>query len=386
MYKKDLFYTAMNQLWKVVAGPLVLLFIPLYLSPIEQGYWYTFTSIAALGVFADLGFSTIILQFAAHEFAYLDFNENREFVGDQTHLWRLSSFFRFSLKWLCRVIFVVFPLILLGGYLFLETKEEAVYWQIPWVIYAVASAGVFFYSSLLYFFEGCNSVGLVQNIRLKISIGTSTAMLLGLYFRFDLFALSLSLAVSMFVGFFLLVKTFMRPMRQLLQLSAIQCYDWWPEFSALIWRYAISWSSGFFIFQLFTPLAFKFHGAVFAGQVGISMAMWTAGFNIAMTWITAVIPRLNILVAERDWIGLDSLFGKSIWRSLCTMLVGGCMFFVLYFIFSDKVMFFQRLLSLSGLVILFLCWIFQLLINGLAVYLRAHKKEPLMMISFVSAI
>ena len=73
---KDLVNTAINQLYRLVSGPLMLLFIPLYLTQEEQGYWYTFSSVAALAVFADLGFSHIILQFSAYEFAFLKFNNN----------------------------------------------------------------------------------------------------------------------------------------------------------------------------------------------------------------------------------------------------------------------------------------------------------------------
>ena len=63
MFNKDLLYTLLNQLWRIISGPLILLFIPLYLTPMEQGYWYTFISIGALGLFADLGFSNIVLIF-----------------------------------------------------------------------------------------------------------------------------------------------------------------------------------------------------------------------------------------------------------------------------------------------------------------------------------
>jgi hypothetical protein len=93
---KDLINTAINQLYRLISGPLMLLFIPLYLTQIEQGYWYTFTSVAALAVFADLGFSNIILQFAAHEFAFLKFNSDETISGDEIHLRKLADFFRFS--------------------------------------------------------------------------------------------------------------------------------------------------------------------------------------------------------------------------------------------------------------------------------------------------
>lgn len=58
----------------------------------------------------------------------------------------------------------------------------------------------------------------------------------------------------------------------------------------------------------FTPL--KFHSPIFAGKVGLSIAAWTAGSNIALTWITAITPKINMLIAEHKWNDLDRIFHK----------------------------------------------------------------------------
>lgn len=116
MADRDMLHTLLNQLWRVAAGPVLLLCIPLFLTSVEQGYWYTFTSLAALAVFADLGFSTIILQFAAHEFTHLSFDKKGEVCGDSQAL---------------------------------------------------------FNAALLSFFEGCNSVARVQRIRMVIAMANS---------------------------------------------------------------------------------------------------------------------------------------------------------------------------------------------------------------------
>src|SRR5271157_1679602 len=96
---KDFIATAFNQFWTVLSGPLLLILIPTFLSPEVQGYWFTFSSLIALSVFADLGFSFILLQFSAHEFAYLNFESNTSITGDESHLIHLASLFRFALKW-----------------------------------------------------------------------------------------------------------------------------------------------------------------------------------------------------------------------------------------------------------------------------------------------
>lgn len=385
MADRDMLHTLLNQLWRVAAGPVLLLCIPLFLTSVEQGYWYTFTSIAALAVFADLGFSTIVLQFAAHEFTHLSFDKNGEVCGDRQALWRLASFFRFCLRWLIKMIIIVFPVIVAGGWVFLQMKSNDVAWQGAWLTYSVMSAVSFFNAALLSFFEGCNSVARVQRIRMVIVIANSGIMILGLLADMRLWSLACGMGISVIIGLSLLWSSFGVSMKYLWQISAHGIYDWWPEFSGLMWRYAISWGSGYFIFQMFVPLAFAFIGADFAGMAGMSIAACTAGFNISFAWITSVVPRINMLIEAKQWKELDNLFFQRCTASLVTMLSGGCLFFILYFLYSD-IRIFQRMLPPVCMVILFLCWLCQVWVNGIAVYLRGHKEEPLMKLSMVSAV
>jgi len=48
-----------------------------FLTPSEQGYYYTFNSLVALQIVFELGFSFVILQLAAHERAQLSFLPGR---------------------------------------------------------------------------------------------------------------------------------------------------------------------------------------------------------------------------------------------------------------------------------------------------------------------
>jgi hypothetical protein len=115
---KDLASTLVNQLWRLVSGPVTLLLIPLFLSPEQQGYWYLFGSLSALSIFADLGFSNIILQFSAHEFAFLNFTDSGVLAGEDIYLKKLGSFLRFTVKWLATICAIVFPVIFVVGVIF----------------------------------------------------------------------------------------------------------------------------------------------------------------------------------------------------------------------------------------------------------------------------
>lgn len=385
---QDVLSTFMNQAWRIISGPAILLLIPLYLSMEEQGCWYTFTSLAALSVFADLGFGAIVLQFVAHEFTRLRFMESGFIGGSEEQVRRLASFFRFAVRWGVRAVMVAFPLISVGGYFFLfrQLHDSALEWQWGWLLYSCTSGIIFFNNILLTFFEGCNSVAKLQGIRFRMAIASSATMIGCLVLDAGLYALIASGLVSAVSGAFFLYKYFRKSMVQLWKASRSHRYNWWPEFSSLMWRYALSWCSGYFGLWAYTPIAFYFWGPEAAGKVGLSMAMWTAGLGIASCWLTAVVPRMNMLIEEKSWEQLDSLFRKSFWRTLATMAAGGVGFLAVYTATRDLIPIWDRILSPAGMAILFFCWLGQLVINDWATYLRAHKKEPLVVYSISSSI
>src|SRR5574341_2519934 len=121
----DVFFTSLNQFWKLISGLVTMVLIPLFLTKEAQGYWFTIMSLAALVMLADLGFSTIITQFAAHEFAFLRLDD-QGITGSEQHLNRLSTFFVFSVKWALGVLLIAFPVITLIGFIVLSQKDGTI--------------------------------------------------------------------------------------------------------------------------------------------------------------------------------------------------------------------------------------------------------------------
>lgn len=385
---KDILSTFINQGWKLVSGPMTLLMIPLYLTGTEQGCWYTFTSLAALSIFADLGFGAIVLQFAAHEFANLHFKPDGFIGGSAKSRKRLASFFKFTVKWGSTATVLVFPVISIGGYFFLQQQLQTASfnWQWGWILYSCLSGVVFFNNILLTFFEGCDSVAKLQGIRFRMAVASSGTILLGLFAGAGIYTLVASGIVNACSGGFFLYKNFKKASYQLWRTSCLTQYNWWAEFSSLMWRYAISWCSGYWGLYAYTPIVFYYWGPIEAGKVGLSIAMWTAGLGIANCWMAAVVPRLNMLIENKNWEELDRLFQKSFYRTIITMVVGGIGFLLLYAMTDGMMLLWERILRISGMTILFFCWLGQLVINDWATYLRAHKKEPLVVYSVISAL
>ncbi len=378
-------FTGLNQFWKLISGLVTLVLVPLFLTKETQGYWFTIMSLAALVMLADLGFSTIITQFAAHEFAFLRFDDN-EIRGSEQHLNRLSSFFVFSTKWALGLLFIAFPIISVIGYLLLSQKHETVKWVLPWFVYLLGASLTFFNNSILCFFEGCNLVAPIQRIRVVISIITFIMMWLGLVLNLSLHALSISLLLSALTGSYIVWRGFGHHIRAFLHISQKHAYSWKKNFIKLQWRYAISWASGYFIFQMYTPVMFHFYGPVEAGKVGLSITLWIAVFSISNSWIYAIIPTVNIHISQKKWKELDALFYKHLLLASITFLIGALTVFVVISIFRGRLEIINRLSDNTSLLFLGIAWFLQIIVSSLSVYLRSHKKEPLMVPSLVSAV
>ena len=391
-----------NNVWMIVKGPVTMIFILIFLTPAVQGYWYTFISLAALSTFADLGFTMIVGQFSAHEYAHLKINEKGLLEGDKYHLERIISLFRFILKWAGVVLLIAFPLIGGVGIAVLNVPsgkpEEAMLlkeWIIPWLLYILCSGLNFFASIILSFFEGCNQIGKIQRNRLIGNIvGTLSTWLL-LFLRFSLYTLAFSAILGVVINFTLLFWRFHKPLKQMLKQKLENQYKWLNSFMSLIWKYALSWVSGYFIFQIYTPLARMKYGEIAAGQVGITITLIQACFAIANVWVFVATPKMNMAASEGDWAGMDGLLKKNTLFSVATYFIGAFCIIGGYLLFINPLKDVYILNKLSDLLHRFLgvmpmcfllgAFLLQVPIGSIATYGRAHKREPFMIPSVVSA-
>jgi len=132
-------------------------------------------------------------------------------------------------------------------------------------------------------------------------------MVVTLYLDFNIYALGLSILANVLMSTVNLLYYFRKTIYQLLYISKHNCYDWWPEFSALIWRYGISWSSGYFIFQIFTPIAFYFHGAVFSwhGRAFMFTAKSGTGKSTQLkNWLQLYGDEINIINGDKPILAI----------------------------------------------------------------------------------
>jgi O-antigen/teichoic acid export membrane protein len=382
-------YTLAGRGWGLFSGVVMLLLVVRYLTPDEQGYYYTFASILAMQIFFELGMSYVVMQFASHEMAHLTWSEAGTVEGDANAKNRLHSLLLLVTKWYGVIAALLIVAILPVGWIFFSASHahSGVNWQSAWVWLVLAAAVNVFIMPLLALLEGCGRVTEVARLRMyQNMIGSLLAwtVLVGGGGLLAVPAMNAGLALTVLVWLWRTKRVFFKSL--FVHKMAGDGIKWKTEIWPFQWKIALSWLSGYFIFQLFTPVLFAYRGAVEAGQMGMSIAIANALMSIAMAWMNTKVPGFGALVAKRDYINLDRVFSFTLSRSLGVMVIGGGLLCALnYFIHVKHVQFVDRVLDPVPFTFLMLATTLNYVTYAQAAYLRAHKEEPFMLISLVSA-
>jgi hypothetical protein len=201
-----------------------------------------------------------------------------------------------------------------------------------------------------------------------------------------LFALTIGAWLRLIVGVVWLIRRQRGFCLLLLKYRSSVGIDWKREVWPFQWRIGVSWLSGYVAFSLITPVMFHFHGPVIAGQMGMSLVIAGAVESVAAAWLNTRSPQFGMLVARRDFRALDELFGRSLRASMAIALAGaGVVLMGAALLQALLPHYAARLLPLLPLGLLVIYRIANLLVTGMALYLRAHKQEPFMGISLINA-
>lgn len=382
-------YTLAGRGWSLVSSIVTLLMVSGYLSPDEQGYYYTFASVVAMQILFELGMSVVVMQFASHEMASLSWTEGGILQGEVAAIGRLRSLILLVAKWYGVVAILIVVLILPVGWLFFSSTQaqSSVDWRIAWAALVCAAAANIFFAPFLALLEGCGRVTEIARLRMKQNMIASLwawAVLISGGGLMALSAMSFGLFVTVLWWLWRTKKKFFSTL--LSRNGSTNTLNWKAEIWPFQWRIAVSWLSGYFIFQLFTPVLFAYEGPVAAGQMGMSISIANALMAVAIAWINTKSPRFGSLVAAQDYKNLDSIFFMTLSRSLAVMTIGGIgLCAVNYILHIELMAFSNRILDPLPFSLLVVATIFTYITYAESTYLRAHKEEPFMLISVISA-
>ncbi len=162
-------YTVLARGFQILGSTGTVLLILRFLTPVEQGYYYTLLSLVSLQAVFELGFSFVILQMAAHECSRLTLHADGRVEGDPVAHARLASILQKTFRWyLVAAAILCVSLLPAGAYFFSRHARTAapVAWHGPWVVAVFATAFLFLLSPFFSFLDGCGQVWQVGRMRL----------------------------------------------------------------------------------------------------------------------------------------------------------------------------------------------------------------------------
>ncbi len=388
---KSIAYSSGARVVQAFTGVASIFFIAQFLSKTEQGFYYTFGSIVAIQVFFELGLTNIITQYVAHEMSHLSWKNPTSLEGDAVNHSRLAHLLRFSIKWYSFIGLIFLIVLLIAGYCFFNSyssPEDNISWQTPWILISLGTVINLFLSPLLSILMGLDKVKDVMKMRFYQQLIIPAATWIGLMIGFHLYVVGIALLLSaLYVVIYCFVTNLKKILVDLWHVPITAKVGYMKEIFPFQWKIALSWISGYFIFQLFNPVLFATEGAIVAGQMGMTLAALNGIMAFSQSWITTKIPLWSKLIALKDYAQLDRIFNTTMKQvsAVCLTLIS-MLIFGIWSLQAFGIRLGYRFLPWLPLIFMLIPLYINQWVNGWATYLRCHKREPFLANSIVGGI
>lgn len=393
---KAIAYSSGSRIVQAVTGPISIIFISRYLTGAEQGFYYTFGSLLLIQTFFELGLSGIITQFVAYEACHLTLNERKIYEGDKRYLSRLSSLLHWSVKWYSIVCLLFFIILNIIGFLYFTkygNGHDDVSWKIPWVIISIGTSIKLFQSPLNAFITGLGMVKEMNKAMFIQQIILPVASWISLFCGFKLYVLGISCLLSViFWNVYVQTTHIWDILKGVWNSLASEHVNYMKEIFPLQWRIALSWISGYFVFNIFNVVLFATDGPVVAGQMGMTLQVLNAIQSMGLSWISTKIPLFSSLIAKRNYIQLDHVFKRTtiqmlfILTSMILLMLFGIWILDITQFRIGKEPLINRFLPYIPMILMMIAMLVNDYVNAIATYLRCHKKEPFLWYSIIAGV
>lgn len=384
-------YALFTRAWGMLSSLVMLTLVLRFFSPSEQGFYYTFAAILAAQIVFELGMGVVVTQFASHSMAKLSWTSDGTLQGPAREMQRMRSLVRLTLRWYGVLGISICCLLGPVGWWFISRSavDSDVNWKLPWALLIIAAATNLTIQPLISIFEGCQKIALVAKMRFAQGLigsvfGWITIIVGGGLFALSAWNIGVIIVTATFLVF--ICKPFLKQMLMAPKTNDAEI-SWRNEIWPFQWRIALSWISGYFIFQLFVPALFSTHGPVEAGRMGLSLAIASALMGISVAWLNTKVPIFGNLIARGDYESLDRLWKKTATATVVLLCIGSAVLFAISLVIQGwQTELSRRLLPATPLALLLLATVCNFITIAQAAYLRAHKEEPFLILSITNGI
>lgn len=298
-------------LWQALAGLGVMLLITTKFDPSEQGWYYTFLSLASLHSVFEMGLSSAMQQVATVKYMGLSC-EIKDLLRPRAS--ELSSLLVQSIKAYSFIAIEFILIVYLFGVFIFAASTESIGMNSNWLL-PLSSLVVFTGLRLLvlpFLVVAERSVRIAEVYTARLLQGVLGSLLCWawLWFRSDLWATSM-MALALIVVSLIWVGIYQMHHRKMVSLYWVAPihFDWSKELWPLQWRVGVSWVNVFSWSQLATPMIF-FLGAV----LSLLGSFFAVKYSVAgVIWLMVAVQAF-VVFSLPVWV----------WKKSLTALMVGC--------------------------------------------------------------
>lgn len=384
--EKSVTRTLLLRIWTVISGFGLAITIPAFLSPTIQGFYYTFSSIIGIQVFFELGLSQVLV------YRFSDLRQASLTLSEESVSRLKKLLFASRLIYRCLGVLFFVVTVFAGFIFFSHHTSPNVYWQAPWFLLVAATSINLIQSVKLAFLEAVGEMHHVSVARFRASFISTCLVYLVLICGGGLWAACIIPSCNAcWFTIWLVIHRHASPYRaervNLDFLFSEVKRLWLRDIFPMQWKISLSWISGYFIFQLYTPLVFSRFGSIQAGKLGYSISILTALLVVATTFTTALAPKLSSLYSEAKYKEFIFSFERSLlFSSLSLIILPMSLVIATWICAVLKLSISDRLLSLNDIFIYALTTIFTGFTSCISIFLRSQQREPLLLNSITTSI
>ena len=374
--------------WTTVVGALVAYTIANQILPQLQGYYYLFNSLLLLQALGELGLVPIIVNLLSHESSNTRVTRDGLISNDSAARGRVWSMCFFVMRWFSLATIFIVVLLALVGLFFIGADQDGnvdiARIRLQWFVLLFFAAGNFFLNPIWSILEGLNELNNAYLGKFLVTVFSSSALFISIQFGLELWSLAIAQAVAFLLTLFLLLmkyKTFLTDIFTR-DPNHAKRVNWRKDILPFQWRVGVSWISGYFSFSCVVPIIFYFKGAVMAGQFGLTMVI--ANTIVALS-SSVLAPRtyiFGVLASAREFTRLDRVFFRTVILLLVlAIFFSMAAYFFVIFLIDLYPKLGSRLVSNESFKWLLFLGFCNSVAQPVGVYVRAHKEEPLFLLS-----
>lgn len=365
------YIVTLQKLVQALSGLGTALMVTHFLSPVEQGYYYTFGSLLSSYIIFDLGLSSYILQKSAQLSSTITIDANGKIHPQGENRNHFIAFVKWSILWYrnagVATLFILAPV----GLLILENNNsqlnfnQSIAWFLVITAISISMPTIGFFAIL----EGTGKITETYTLRIcHYCVGTSLAWLL-IATGNSLFALAMPFIATILISYIYFNHKFKNSIS-----TGTTTSDYLYTSNALQnIKYSASISLSNYIF-LNAPvlIAYTFGNIEIAGQLGLAIIIANVGGAMAMSSTTSLLPQIIKLVTKNYRRDAYLVFIKCNTEFAFLFTFGTALLLIIRYTFNDN-SFVQRLPDVYNLTYIFLYIGLYHALNTCISYLRAMQ-------------